>query len=134
MADEAVAFHLDAEEQRVVVAVGGGGDDAQAVAAGLALHPELVAGAAPEGDEAGLERLLVAHFVQEAEHQHLAGLRVLHDAGDEAVGLGKVDLWVVRSLVFLSFLLLVLVSSGMLPRGLSSVKRPAGDERCSGPF
>ena len=58
VADEAVAFDLDAEEQSVVVAVGGGGDDAEAVAAGLAFHPEFVAGAAPEGDEAGFESLL----------------------------------------------------------------------------
>src|SRR5208283_2410704 len=49
MADQAVALHLDAEEQRVVVAVGRGRDHAQPVAAGLALHPQLLARAAPEG-------------------------------------------------------------------------------------
>src|SRR5271165_1943483 len=53
--DEAVACDDDSEDQRVVVAVGGGGDDTQAVAAGFALHPELLAGAAPEGDEAGFQ-------------------------------------------------------------------------------
>src|ERR1035441_6233341 len=57
---EAVALHLDAKEQRVVVAIGGGGDDAQAVGAGFALHPQLLAGAAPEGDEAGFQRFVLA--------------------------------------------------------------------------
>src|SRR5437763_13966327 len=51
--DQAVTFHFDFEEQRVIVAIGRGGDDAQAIAAGLPLHPELLARAAPEGDEAG---------------------------------------------------------------------------------
>src|ERR1035438_3625076 len=48
VAHQAVAFDLDAKQQGVVVAVGGGGDYAQTVAAGLALHPQLLAGAAPE--------------------------------------------------------------------------------------
>src|ERR1700685_1337358 len=50
--DQAVAFNLDAEQQRVVVAIGCGGDDAQPVAAGLALHPQLLAGAAPKCEQA----------------------------------------------------------------------------------
>ncbi len=91
MADEAVAFYLDAEEQGVVVAVGGGGDDSEAVAAGFALHPELVAGAAPEGDKAGFAGFGPAFLVEEAEHQDLAGAGVLDDAGDQASGLGEVD-------------------------------------------
>jgi hypothetical protein len=81
VADKAVALHFDAKEQRVVVAVSGCGDDAQAVAAGFALHPELLAGAAPEGDEAGFKRFGVADGVEKAQHQHFAGARILHDAG-----------------------------------------------------
>ncbi len=50
--DQAIAFDDDLEYQRVVVAIGSRGDDAQAVATGLAFHPELLAGTAPEGDEA----------------------------------------------------------------------------------
>jgi len=91
VAHQAVALDLYAEEQRIVVAISASGDDAKAVAAGLALHPELLAGAAPEGDEAGVEGFLVADFIEEAEHQHLSGFSVLHDAWDEAVHLGEVD-------------------------------------------
>src|SRR5258708_1113470 len=46
VAHQSVALDLDAKQQRIVVAVGRRGDDAQAVAARLALHPELVTGAA----------------------------------------------------------------------------------------
>ncbi len=56
MAHQAVAFHFHAEQQRVVVAVGGRADDAQAIAAGLALHPELLPAAAPERHVATFER------------------------------------------------------------------------------
>ena len=52
MADHAGAFNLDAHQQGVAVAVGAGGDHAQAVAGGLTLGPELLAGAAEEGDVA----------------------------------------------------------------------------------
>ena len=91
VADQSVALDHDAEQQRVVVAVGCGGDDAQAVAAGFALHPQLLAGAAPEGDKAGLKGFGVADGVEKAQHQHFAGACILHDAGDEAVHLVKVD-------------------------------------------
>src|SRR5580698_8447581 len=63
--DEAVAFHLNAEEKRVIVAVGRGRDNTQSVAAGFALHPQLLAGAAPEGDEAGFEGFCVARGIEE---------------------------------------------------------------------
>src|ERR1035441_4974361 len=54
VANESVALDHHTKQQGVVVAVGRGCDDAQAIAAGFALHPQLLAGAAPEGDEAGL--------------------------------------------------------------------------------
>src|ERR1035441_6858244 len=91
VADESVALDDDTKEHCVVVAVGCGGDDAQAIAAGLALHPQLLAGAAPEGDEAGFEGFGVADGVEKAQHQHLAGACILNDAGNEAVHLVKVD-------------------------------------------
>ena len=94
VADQSVALDDNAKQQRVVVAVGCGGDDAQPVAAGFALHPQLLAGAAPEGDKAGLQRLGVADGIEKAQHQHLAGARILHDAGHEAVHLVKVDCWI----------------------------------------
>src|SRR5579863_8621326 len=91
VADETVAFYLDSEEQRVVVTVSGGGDDAEAIAAGFALHPELLAGAAPESDEAGFKGFGITDGVEKTHHQHFAGARILHDAGDEAVHFVKVD-------------------------------------------
>src|SRR5271168_1125507 len=94
VADEAVAFYDYLEYQSIVVAVGCSGDDAQAVAAGFAFHPELLAGAAPEGDEAGFKAFGVAGCVEEAQHQHLAGSVVLYDAWDQAVHFGKVNLGV----------------------------------------
>ena len=89
--DQAVAVDGDAEEQGVGVAVGAGADDAQAVPAGFALHPELVAGAAEEGDEAGAEGVRVAFFVEEAEHEDFAGFSMLDDAGNEAAHLVEVE-------------------------------------------
>ena len=47
--------------------------------------------------------LRVAGLVEEAEHQHLAGVGVLHDAGDQAVHLGEVDRRVRSSAAFISF-------------------------------
>src|ERR1700730_2714600 len=63
VAHQPIAFHFHAKQQRIVIAVGGGRDNAQAVAAGLALHPQLLAGAAPESDEAGFEGPGVARRV-----------------------------------------------------------------------
>ena len=91
MADQAVTLDDDAEDNCVVVAVGCGGDDAEAVSAGFALHPELFTGAGPEGDEAGFEGFGVAEGVEEAEHQHFAGGGVLDDAGDQAVHFVEID-------------------------------------------
>src|ERR1039458_5940847 len=64
VADQPIAFHLDAKQQRIVVAVGRGGDDAQPVAAGLALHPQLLAGGAPEGYIDALQRSGIADGVE----------------------------------------------------------------------
>src|SRR5580698_9549681 len=69
VADEAVAFDDDAEDQRIVVAVGCGRDNAQAVAAGFALHPELLAGAAPKGDKARLKCFGITGWIEKAQHQ-----------------------------------------------------------------
>src|SRR5271165_209252 len=84
VADQSVALNLDAEEQRIVVTVGGGRDDAQAVAAGFAFHPELLAGAAPESDKAGLQGFGIAGGVEKTQHQYFARACILHDAGREA--------------------------------------------------
>src|ERR1700733_8656165 len=63
VANQAVAFHLHAKQQRVIVAVSRGRNHAQPVAAGCALHPELLAGAAPEGYKAGFSGFFVAGWI-----------------------------------------------------------------------
>src|SRR5436305_10896015 len=64
VAYQAVAFHLHAKQQRVVVAVSGCGDDAQPIAAGFAFHPQLLARAAPESNEARLQGFFIAGRIQ----------------------------------------------------------------------
>ena len=93
VADQTIAFDDNLEDNGVIVAVGGGGNDAEAVAAGFAFHPELLAGAAPEGNEAGFEGFGVADGVEEAEHKDFACTRILDDAWNEAVHLFKINLW-----------------------------------------
>src|SRR5580698_8791392 len=93
VAYQAIAFDNHLEDDGVVVAVSGCRDDAQAVAAGFTLHPQLLTAAAPECDEAGFERLGVADWVEEAKHQNLAGRVVLHDARNQAIRLGEIDFW-----------------------------------------
>ena len=77
---------LDLDQQRVAVAIKRDVFHGLRVAAGLALHPELLARAAPEmglaGGEGGLER----GAVHPRHHQHAPGGLLLDDRGDEAVG------------------------------------------------
>ena len=91
MADKAIAFDDYFEDQGVVIAVGRSRYDAESVAAGFALHPELLAGAAPEGYKAGFEALGIAYGIQEAQHEDLAGGIVLNNAWDEAVHFVEID-------------------------------------------
>jgi hypothetical protein len=91
MANEAIAFHNDAEEQCVVVAVGGSCNNAQPVAARFAFHPKLLPGAAPESHKAGFHGFGIACGVQKSQHKHLACLCVLHNARDEAIHFFEVD-------------------------------------------
>src|SRR5580704_1433059 len=63
VAHQAVAFHLYTEQQCIVVAISRGRKHAQPIAAGLALHPKLLARAAPEGHKPGVECLRVTRRV-----------------------------------------------------------------------
>src|SRR5271170_3315597 len=90
VAHQAVALDFHAKEQRVIIAIGCGRDDAQPVAAGFALHPQPFPRAAPEGNEAGLEGFRVTLGIEKAEHQHLAGARILHDARHQAIHFLKI--------------------------------------------
>ena len=91
MADQSRTFDLDAQEQRVPIAVGVCGNDSQTVTGALALRPKLVAGPAEEGDIAPFEGAFYRLAVHEAHHQHFAVERVLHYRGDETVHLFEVE-------------------------------------------
>ena len=56
------------------------------VARGVALAPVLLAAAAPERRPARGQRPVQRLVVHPADHQHLAGAVLLHDGGDQAVG------------------------------------------------
>jgi hypothetical protein len=55
-------------------------------------HPELIARAAEERDEAGFNGLAKRLLVHEADHQHAPGLLVLNDGGEDAVEFREVEI------------------------------------------
>ena len=64
--------------------------DREPVARRLALGPQRVARAAEEGHVAGRLGDRPRLFVHEADHQHFAARRVLHDRGNESVQFGEI--------------------------------------------
>ena len=92
MADQAVALDLNLAENRIVIAIGGRIGEAQAIAAGFALGPQLIAGAAVEGYIAGLKRLVERLLVHEAHHENLAIVGILNDRRGKSPHLFKIDL------------------------------------------
>jgi hypothetical protein len=117
--NEAVAFHFDAEEQRILVTVGGNLYDAQAIAAGFAFHPELLARTAPKWNKAGCFCFAPAFFIEKSEHEDLTGARILHDAGCQAFHFGEVD----RDFSHSDFLQDILAGKSKSPSALGA---PAG--------
>lgn len=92
MTNEAVALDTDFHEYCVLVAVGRGGDEAQAISAGLALCPELIASAAVEGYIAAAQGKVEGLAIHEPHHEHIAVVGILHDGGCETLHLVEVDL------------------------------------------
>src|SRR5262245_49221676 len=88
--DVPAAEAFDADEHRVLVAVDQQVPDREPVARRLALRPELVAGAAEEGDVTRLAREVPRLLVHEPDHEHLAAPLVLDDGGHEPVKFRKV--------------------------------------------
>ena len=74
------------DEQRVGVAVEGRGAHVLHVAGRVALAPVLLTGSRPEGDAALGERAAHRLAVHPAEHEHLAGVLLLDDRGQQPVG------------------------------------------------
>lgn len=81
------------DKQGIGVAVGIGIDDAEEVAAGLALRPKAPARAAVEDDAAFAHGLVESRFVHVAQHEDFERHGILHDDGQQAVGaLRKVEI------------------------------------------
>ena len=76
-----------ADQQRVAVAVDRHRDDVEPVAAGFAPSSRGTDACGCKGDAPLGKALFVGFAVHVAEHQHLQGAVVLHDGGDQSVGL-----------------------------------------------
>src|SRR5262245_29845240 len=74
------------DEQRVAVAVGEDGLDVLHVPGRLALRPRLSARARPEVGQAAPECRLHGRPIHPGDHQDLAGVRLLDDCGNQALG------------------------------------------------
>jgi len=82
---------VDTDEEGVLIAVQFDADYVEEVAAGLALGPQALAGAGVEGDTTLGHGLLIGFGVHVAQHEHLPGVGILDDGGDEAVHL--IEVW-----------------------------------------
>ena len=89
MADGADGIHL--HQQGVVVAIHADVHQLQEVAAGLALHPQLLPGTAEKGDFARFQRLLVGLAVHVTKHQHLGRAGILNNGRHQAAALLEID-------------------------------------------
>ncbi len=73
------------DQQGVLIAVGGDGDQLEHMARALPLGPEALFAAAEEGDLAGRQGFIQGIPGHESLHQHLATGGMLDDGGDHAV-------------------------------------------------
>jgi hypothetical protein len=84
-------FRASDNQERVGFAVLVDAHQVEAVSAGCALLPELIAAAAPEGDETGAVGSRDRLPVHEPEHQHFARPGILNDGGNETSGIEGED-------------------------------------------
>src|SRR5918997_2885137 len=80
------ALLVDQDQQGVAVAVQPDVADPLAVAGGLALHPVLAPAARPVGGPAGGEGAAQRLVVHPGDHEHLTGVVLLDDGGDQPGG------------------------------------------------
>src|SRR2546421_1367379 len=85
-------------EQRITIAIGRYGLEVERVTRRLALLPELLPAAAEEDYPTPRERCLQSLAVHVTEHQDGAGVRVLHDRGQESSAFGEIEPVEIRSL------------------------------------
>ena len=71
-------------------------DHFQPVAGSLALGPKLIAGAAEKGDIPGPQCLFKGFPIHEAQHQHFAAARILHDGGQQPLHFVEINFLVHR--------------------------------------
>src|SRR5918997_6067383 len=80
------ALLVDEHQQRVAVAVQAHVADPLAVPGGLALHPVLAPAARPVGGPAGGQGAVQRLVVHPGDHEHLTGVVLLDDGGDQPGG------------------------------------------------
>ena len=89
VADRAMRCSLN--EEGIVVAIDLDADDIEVVTAGFALGPEALAAAAVEAHAAGFLSSGVGFGIHVAQHEHLAGGRVLNDGGHQAAAFIEIN-------------------------------------------
>ena len=77
-------------QQCVVVAVNDDVNQMQEVAAGLAFGPKAITTATPEGYFACFDGLIVGLLIHVAKHQHVFGLGVLYNSGNQPATFFKI--------------------------------------------
>ena len=133
MAGGAVGADLD--EEGVAIAVDVHVDHVEVVAAGLALGPQGLAGAAVEGDAALGLGLLEGFLVHVAEHQYLEAVGILYDDGKQSVGcLREIEILVGHILSCLNSYFYSFLVQGLLEHGdgYLAIVEDAGSEGCIG--
>ena len=82
---------IDLEHNRIFIAVDQDLFDDLTVAGFFALLPEFAAAAGPVGGIAALKGFVPGFFVDVRQHQHIAGLVVLRDRGDQTVAFFEIE-------------------------------------------
>jgi hypothetical protein len=90
-------YGLDAHQQGIRVAIHAKFAHLEYVAAGLALLPSPISGAAEEHHLSAAARFLQSLLVHIPEHQDVSVARVLHDCRDQSAGLCECDVHVFSS-------------------------------------
>ena len=88
---DAGAERFDLDQQRIVVAIDGDFLDDEAVPGAFALHPQLIARAAVEGDKAGVAGFAKGFVVHEADHENAVRRGVLNHCRYEAVQFAVIE-------------------------------------------
>jgi hypothetical protein len=92
VAHQSIAFHADLDQYRILVAICGSRDEAQAVSAGLAFHPQFVTCAAEERHIPRAQCIVESFAVHESHHKDVAIVGVLHYGGRESLHFFEIDL------------------------------------------